>query len=60
MGWAMVRLGRTARNASDDEKHTLDALRRAGWRVCGVEPGEEIARAWDRLLGTDQRVESLR
>ena len=75
MGWAMVRIGRTARNASgddahtpgrtarnasDDEKHTLEALRRAGWRVCGVEPGEDIARVWDRLLGTDQRVESLR
>lgn len=59
-GWAMVRLGHATRTASDDETHTLDALRRAGWRVCGVHPGEDIATAWDRLLGSDETVAALR
>jgi uncharacterized protein (DUF58 family) len=60
LGWAMVRVGRATRPANDDETHTLDALRRAGWRVCGVEPGENIAVAWDRLLGSDESAEALR
>jgi uncharacterized protein (DUF58 family) len=60
LGWAMVRVGRATRPANDDETHTLDALRRAGWRVCGVEPGEDIAVAWDRLLGSDESAEALR
>ena len=53
MGWAMVRLGRAVHSAADDDTHTLDALRRAGWRVVGVEPGEDISLAWDRLRGAE-------
>ena len=56
LGWAMVRLGRTGRTATDAETHTLEALRRAGWRACGVHPGEDLVRSWDRLLGADQGV----
>jgi uncharacterized protein (DUF58 family) len=59
-GWAMVRLGHATRTEGDAGTHTLDALRRAGWRVCGVQPGEDVAAAWDRLLGSDLSVESLR
>lgn len=59
MGWAMVRLGRALHSAADDDTHTLDALRRAGWRVVGVEPGEDIAVAWDRLRSADD-VAALR
>jgi hypothetical protein len=59
MGWAMVRLGRAAHSGADDDTHTLDALRRAGWRVVGVSPGEDIAAAWDRLRGADD-VAALR
>lgn len=54
MGWAMVRLGKALHSGADDDTHTLDALRRAGWRVVGVEPGEDIARAWDRLRGSEE------
>lgn len=60
LGWAMVRLGRQHRAANDDETHTLEALHRAGWTACGVLPGEDIARSWDRLLGSQQHVEALR
>ena len=60
LGWAMVRLGRAAHSDAGDDTHTLEALRRAGWRVCGVEPGEDFAVAWDRLRGSDQSVEALR
>lgn len=60
LGWAMVRQGRAGRPAGDDEAHTLEALQRAGWRACGVHPGEDIARSWDRLLGAEQTVTSLR
>jgi uncharacterized protein (DUF58 family) len=60
LGWAMVRLGRAIHSDAGDDTHTLDALRRAGWRVCGVEPGEDIAVAWSRLHGSDRSVEALR
>jgi len=60
LGWAMVRQGRQHRPATDDETHTLEALRRAGWRVAGVLPGEDVAAAWDRLLGAEMPVASLR
>lgn len=59
-GWAMVRLGRIGHPATDDETHTLHALRRAGWRAVGVEPGENLAAAWERLLGAEDRIASLR
>lgn len=59
-GWAMVRLGRLGQAAGDDETHTLQSLRRAGWRAVGVQPGEDLAAAWERLLGADDRVASLR
>ncbi len=54
LGWAMVRQGRVGRAAGDDETHTLEALQRAGWRACGVHPGEDVARSWDRLLGAEE------
>src|SRR5690606_23086079 len=60
LGWAMVRQGRQHRPATDDETHTLEALRRAGWRVAGVLPGEDVAAAWDRLLGAEMPVASPR
>jgi uncharacterized protein (DUF58 family) len=59
-GWAMVRLGRAVHSDPGDDTHTLDALRRAGWQACGVEPGEDIAVAWDRLLCSDRSIEALR
>lgn len=60
LGWAMVRQGRPGRPATDDESHTLEALRRSGWRACGVHPGEDVALSWDRLLRAEQAVASLR
>lgn len=60
VGWAMVRLGRAGQAASDDETHTFTSLRRAGWRVCGVHPGDDISRVWSRLMGSDDRMESPR
>ncbi len=54
LGWAMVRLGRALHSDAGDDTHTLEALRRAGWRVVGVEPGEDIAAAWDRLRSSDE------
>lgn len=59
-GWAMVRLGRVGQPAGDDGEHTLRSLRRAGWRAVGVHPGEDLAQAWERLLGSDERAVSLR
>jgi len=53
LGWAMVRQGRVGRPADDDETHTLEALQRAGWRACGVHPGEDVATAWQRLVGME-------
>jgi uncharacterized protein YbjT (DUF2867 family) len=46
-------------SGADDDTHTLDALRRAGWRVVGVSPGEDVAAAWDRLRGAED-VAALR
>lgn len=60
LGWAMVRVGSKTRVTAQQEDHTLEALRRAGWTTCAVTPGEDIARAWSRLLGSDERIEALR
>lgn len=59
-GWAMVRLGRVGHPAADDDTHTLSALRHAGWRAVGVQPGEDLAAAWERLLGADAQAVSAR
>lgn len=42
------------------EQRTLDGLRHAGWTVCEVHPGEDIATAWARLLASDERVVTAR
>jgi len=60
LGWAMVLMGRDDRAATDEETHTLAALRRAGWTACAVRVGEPANHSWDRLLGSDERAESLR
>ncbi len=60
LGWAMVRSGQGGRSATDEETHTLEALRRAGWTVCAVHVGEPVSSCWDRLLGSDERAGSLR
>lgn len=59
-GWAMVRLGRVGHGPDEADTHTLAALRRAGWRAVGVAPGEDLAAAWDRLLGADVRAVGVR
>ena len=50
-GWAIVRSGDTVA-ARRDADSTAEALQHAGWRACTVEPGEDIATCWLRLLGT--------
>jgi uncharacterized protein (DUF58 family) len=51
-GWAMVRTDGTSPQAARDAEATIRALRRAGWRACGVTPGEDVLRCWLRLLGS--------
>jgi uncharacterized protein (DUF58 family) len=60
LGWAMVRVGGLDRAGTEEETHTLKALRRAGWTACSVQVGEPIGHCWDRLLGSDERAGSLR
>ncbi|MBO1753273.1 DUF58 domain-containing protein [Actinotalea sp. BY-33] len=52
-GWAMVR---TAAEPLPDEVETLTSLRRAGWTACPVTVGEDLGRAWARLLSSDDRL----
>ena len=51
-GWAMVRTDPEHPGESRDAEHTVNALRRAGWRACHVTPDEPLVDAWLRLLGT--------
>ena len=51
--WAMVRVGRSGGAPTPDEVRTLEGLRHAGWTVCAVHPGDDVADAWDRLLQSD-------
>lgn len=56
-GWAMVRTSETGEAiASPGAQNTAERLRRAGWSVCLVRPGEDVAACWDRLLASDDRV----
>ena len=55
-----VRVGSLDRPGTAEETHTLEALGRAGWTACSVQVGEPVSRCWDRLLGSDERAESLR
>ena len=57
--WAMVRVGRTGEQ-SPDETRTLEGLRRAGWTVCAVRAGEDVADCWARLLHSDERLVTSR
>ena len=50
-GWAVVRSGDSVA-ARRDADSTAEALQHAGWRACTVDPGEDIATGWLRLLGT--------
>ena len=68
--WAMVRTGGGAGGAlgggtdtappTPEETRTLDSLRRSGWTVCAVRPGEDTAGAWARLLESDERLVTRR
>jgi uncharacterized protein (DUF58 family) len=51
-GWAMVRADGTSPAQQSDTEHTVRALRRAGWRAIAVTPGEDVAGAWTRMLGS--------
>ncbi|MDT0165524.1 DUF58 domain-containing protein [Actinotalea sp. AC32] len=60
-GWAMVRTSETGEAvASPDAQRTAERLRRAGWTVCLVRPGEDVATCWQRLLTADDRVVAAR
>lgn len=60
-GWALVRTGEHEGAPADDAaRATADQLRRAGWTVCLVTPGEDVATAWTRLLAADDRLLSAR
>ena len=56
--WAMVRTGHAGVDdpPNQDETRTLESLRRAGWTVCAVRPGEDIADCWARLLDSADLV----
>lgn len=51
-GWAMVRSDPQHAAEQRDAQHSVDALRRAGWRACLVTPGEPALACWLRLLGS--------
>lgn len=51
-GWAMVLSDPQHAAGQRDARHTVDALRRAGWRACEVTPGEPALDCWLRLLGS--------
>ena len=57
-GWVMVRTGRPGHDDSrtPEERRTLEGLRRAGWAVCAVTPGEDLAVCWERLLDSHEHV----
>jgi uncharacterized protein (DUF58 family) len=50
--WAVVRADGPSPAHEREAEHTINALRRAGWRACGVTPGEPIVDCWLRLLGS--------
>ncbi|WP_298459688.1 DUF58 domain-containing protein [uncultured Cellulomonas sp.] len=50
--FAVVRVPPALGAARRDADVTLAALRRAGWHVCGAEPGEDLHQTWARLLET--------
>jgi hypothetical protein len=50
--WAVVRADGPSPAQEREAEHTINALRRAGWRACGVTPGEPIVDCWLRLLGS--------
>jgi hypothetical protein len=50
--WAVVRADGPTPAHEREAEHTINALRRAGWRACGVTPGEPIVDCWLRLLGS--------
>lgn len=56
-GWAMVRTSETGGAvATAAAEATAESLRRAGWAVCLVRVGEDMAACWERLLGSDDRA----
>jgi uncharacterized protein (DUF58 family) len=56
-GWAMVRTSEIGVSlATGAAETTAERLRRAGWAVCLVRVGEDVATCWDRLLGSDDRA----
>lgn len=56
-GWAMVRTSETGEPlATAAAESTAQSLRRAGWAVCLVRAGEDVAACWERLLDNDDRA----
>jgi uncharacterized protein (DUF58 family) len=56
-GWAMVRTSETGDAlATTEAETTARRLRRAGWTVCLVRPGEDLRTCWERLTSSDDRT----
>lgn len=49
--WALVVPPDRGQVAASEVASTTQSLRKSGWRAIPVEPGEELADSWQRLLG---------
>lgn len=52
--------GGPPRDATRSAEQTAARLRRAGWTVCLVDPGEDLEECWERLLAADDRLLAAR
>ncbi len=51
-GWAMVRTDpEWSVNDRHEAERTVSHLRKLGWRVCAVQPGDDLRDSWSRMLG---------